>query len=310
MRGGRMLVGVVGVVAVAGVVLSSPSMAGPAEVPTIAVEDVLPHLEKLQSIADETGGNRVAGSDGYAKSVDYVESTLANTGFTVRREKCDNCTEPDESVIADWPGGDEQATIMFGAHLDSVAEGPGIEDNGTGTAALLQIALTLAKTAPEMAKHVRFAWWSNEEQDSDSSTYYVEKNGTDDLAAYVNLDMTAAPNPGYFLTYVDDVPGKAVAEYLATAGAAAEEMDAGCDCSDDAAFDEAGVPTTYLTTASNDSDTMSAEQAEKWGGKAGEPFDECYHSACDAYPDNVHNDALGHTTNATLHALWTLAVQQ
>ena len=312
MRGRRTLVGVVGVVLFAGVLLSPPSSAGPAptaEVPKIAVEDVLPHLEKLQSIADAAGGNRVAGSEGYAKSVDYVAETLSSTGFDVRREKCDDCTEPDESVIADWPGGDESKTIMFGAHLDSVEEGPGIEDNGSGTAALLQIALTLAKTAPEMSRHVRLAWWSNEEQDSDSSSYYVEQNGTDDLAAYVNLDMTAAPNPGYFLTYLDSAPGQAVAEYLKTVGADAEEMAAGCDCSDDAAFDEAGVPTTYLTTASNDADDMSEEQAEKWGGEAGEPFDACYHSACDAYPKNIHTDALDYTTNATLHALWTLAVK-
>lgn len=288
---------------------ASVNSALPPAVPRIHVDDVLPHLEKLQSIADRSDGNRAAGTAGYARSVNYVADTLSAAGFEVERQECGTCTGAgDENVIADWPGGDARSTVMFGAHLDSVGAGPGADDNGSGTAALLQVALTLAHSDPDMTKHVRFAWWASEEQADSGSSFYVENTYTDTLDAYVNLDMVASPNPGYFLTYVDGPPGRAMAAYLSSAGKKPEEMEAGCDCSDDAAFDDDGVPTTYLTTASNDEERMTAKQAAKWGGEAGESFDVCYHRACDAYPGNIDKDALGYTTNTTANALWTMAV--
>lgn len=159
-----------------------------------------------------------------------------------------------------------------------------------------------------MAKHARFAWWASEEQEDAGSTFYVENTWTDTIDAYINLDMVASPNPGYFLTYLGGPAGRAMAAHLSAVGKKPEEMEAGCECSDDAAFDDDGVATTYLTTASNDEERMTAKQAAKWGGEAGEPFDACYHRACDAYPGNIDKDALGYTANTTANALWTLAV--
>jgi aminopeptidase S len=278
--------------------------------PLTEVADVLRHLEKLQSIAESSGGNRAAGTEGYARSVEYVAQTLSAAGFEVERQKCGSCTgKGDENVIADWPGGDAQSTVMFGAHLDSVEKGPGADDNASGSAALLETALTLAKSKPDMVKHARFAWWASEEQEDEGSTHYVENSDTDTIDAYINLDMVASPNSGYFVTYSDTPLGKAVSAHLSSVGRTPETMKAGCDCSDDAVFDDAGIPTTYLTTASNDEDDMTAEQAAKWDGEAGEPYDACYHRACDAYPGNIDKDALGHTTNTVTNALWTLAVR-
>jgi aminopeptidase S len=210
------------------------------------------------------------------------------------------------NVIADWPDDDEHATIMIGAHLDSVAEGPGINDNGSGAAALLQIALSLAEAEPEMARHVRFAWFADEEQEDDGSTYYVEHTGVEGVEAYINLDMIASPNAGYFLSFPDTEYAKAIAEYLDRHGVAADEWPSDCDCSDDAAFTDAGVATTYLNTG--DEDEMTAEQAQRWHGTEDVAFDECYHSACDRYPDNIDNAVLEVTSNAANHALWRLAV--
>ena len=62
---------------------------------------------------------------------------------------------------------------MFGAHLDGVSAGPGINDNGSGSSTLLEIALTLAAQNPTMTKHVRFAWWTDEEQGLNGSEFYV-----------------------------------------------------------------------------------------------------------------------------------------
>jgi aminopeptidase S len=279
----------------------------PTEPPPIDVADVKAHLAKLQSIADATGGNRAAGTEGYANSVDYVAGKLEAAGFTVQRQQCTICTTPtDENIIADWPGGDAQHTIMFGAHLDSVGEGPGINDNGSGSAAVLEIALTLAETKPAMAKHVRLSWFADEEEDLGGSYHYVEQSGVEGIEAFVNLDMIASPNAGYFLSFPNSKYARAISAYLDERNIPVEEWPGDCECSDDAAFTEAGVPTTYFNTG--DEDTMTKAQAEKWDGTAAEDFDECYHSACDSHPKNINSKALDITTNATMHALWTLAV--
>lgn len=282
--------------------------AGTSGAPHVDVDDVLGHLEQLQSIADASGGNRSAGTDGYAASVDYVADTLSAAGFEVERQTCKDCPyRQDQNVIADWPGGDTDSTVLFGAHLDSVSRGPGINDDGSGSAALLQIALTLARTDPDMARHVRFGWWASEEQDIDGSNYYVDTKGTDDLEAYVNLDMVASPNAGYFLTYPDSTYAAPIVGYLDSVGRTPEKMDGHCRCSDDQPFTQAGVPTVYLATG--DVDKMTEKEAQEWGGTAGEAFDPCYHQACDSYPDNINTAALDYTTNATATALWDLAVQ-
>lgn len=109
------------------------------------------------------------------------------------------------------------------------------------------VARTLAESNPDMAKHARFAWWASEEKEDDCSTHCVENTDVDTLDSYVNPDMMASPHPGYFLTCLHSPLGRAMAAHLSSVGRTPEEMEAGCDCSDDAAFDDAGVPTTYLT---------------------------------------------------------------
>ena len=303
---GRIMIGLATALALVGIAVPASGAQALAPPPHIGADAVAAHLDRLQAIADESGGNRAAGTEGYAQSADYVAETLTAVGFTVELQKCESCTEPDSNVIADWPGGDESATIMFGAHLDSVEDGPGSNDNGSGSAALLQVALTLAEAKPGMLKHVRFGWWADEEQGMNGSAYYVENSGVDDLEAYINLDMVGSPNPGYFLSHLDTPYGQAMATYLESAGAPAEEKDGDCDCSDDQPFADAGVPTTYLDTG--DEGIMTEDQADKWQGTAGEAFDPCYHEACDSYPDNIDTTALENSANTTAQALWTLAV--
>src|SRR4051794_23973106 len=90
---------------------------------------------------------------------------------------------------------------MAGAHLDSVPDGPGINDNGSGVAALLEIATELGGSPP-IDRAVRFAFWGSEEEDLNGSDYYVQSLSAaerDQLALYLNLDMLASPNAGYFV---------------------------------------------------------------------------------------------------------------
>ena len=110
------------------------------------------------------------------------------------------------NVVAQTRTGNPGSVVVAGAHLDSVPEGPGINDNGSGSAALLEIAVRLGGSPP-VANAVRLAWWGAEETGLNGSTAYVtglpepERRA---LALYLNADMIASPNAGYFVHDGDD----------------------------------------------------------------------------------------------------------
>ena len=109
------------------------------------------------------------------------------------------------NVIAQTKTGSAENVVMAGAHLDSVPEGPGINDNGSGVAAVLETALQLGRT-PQVRNAVRFGFWGAEEKGLVGSEKYIESLNVDqlrDIALYLNFDMLASPNPGY-LTYDGD----------------------------------------------------------------------------------------------------------
>ena len=279
------------------------------------------HLEALQRIADANGGNRAAGTPGYAASVDYVVGVLTKAGYDVRTESftySDHDTpRTDVNVIAQTRTGDPAHVVMAGAHLDSVPEGPGINDNATGVAALLEIA-TRVGGSPSLPNALRFGFWGAEEPGQYGSAAYVAALSPADrqgLKMYLNLDMIASPNGGYFVQGgVGDGVGEAgppgsadiakvLVEKLAAAGVTAEtkEFD---DGSDFTAFLEAGIPTGGLYAG--DKKRKSDEQAARWGGQEDERFDSCYHKACDTIA-NVDMTAFDRYTDATAATLVTFA---
>ena len=100
------------------------------------------------------------------------------------------------NVIADTEEGREDQTVV-GAHLDSVPEGPGINDNGSGSATILEIAEKMSELGIEPRNRVRFAFWGAEELGLFGSKYYVaqlDERQLGDLAVYLNFDMVASPN--------------------------------------------------------------------------------------------------------------------
>ncbi|HIW62169.1 MAG TPA: M20/M25/M40 family metallo-hydrolase [Candidatus Stackebrandtia excrementipullorum] len=274
-----------------------------AAAPVIGSTDVSGHLEAFQQIADSNDGNRAAGTSGYAASVDYVAQVLTDLGFDVTRDTCTSCQYDDDNLIADWPGDNASSTIMLGAHLDGVAQGAGLNDNASGSAALLAAASAIASTDAEFTRHVRLAWWAEEELGMHGSAHYVADTGVSDIDAYVNLDMVGGVNAGYFVDNLAGALAQPFASYLDDVGFPAEEM-TDC-CSDDSSFAQAGVPTTLLSTGYGELKTV--EQAAKWGGTAGEPFDPCYHTACDTYPENIDTGVLLRMANAAVHGLWETA---
>ena len=206
---------------------------------------------------------------------------------------------PTTNLIAETPTGRDDRVIMAGAHLDSVSEGPGIEDNGTGSGALLETALQIAELGIEPRNTIRFAWWGAEEAGLVGSQYYVdslEKGELKDIELYLNFDMIGSPN---FARFVYDGDGDAFGikgpsgsddiealftEFFSSQGLASEPT-AFDGRSDYDAFISAGIPAGGLFTGAEDAKTE--EQVALYGGLAefeGEPvsYDPCYHAACDS----------------------------
>ena len=236
------------------------------------------------------------------------ERLRAAPGNTTIKLKAGVRVEHTRNVIAQTKTGSSADVVMVGAHLDSVPEGPGINDNGSGVAAVLETALQLGPSPP-VQNAVRFGFWGAEELGLLGSNNYVESLDVDqlkDIALYLNFDMLGSPNPGYF-TYDGDqsappdpkeanprVPeGSAGIErnfvaYLKDAGKTAQDTSFE-GRSDYDGFTKAGVPAGGLFSGAEDK--MTREQAELWDGKADEPFDPNYHKKSDTL-DHIDRTSL------------------
>lgn len=280
-------------------------------VPDIPVAGVRGHLAELQRIAQANGGNRAHGQPGYLASLKYLRGKLDAAGFTTTLQEFES-GGTGYNLIADWPGGDTADTLVFGGHADSVRSGPGINDNGSGSAALLEVALTVSRQKLRPARHLRFAWWGAEEVGLIGSTHYVENlpgDRLDAISGYLNFDMIASPNAGYFVYSSKGQPDgssaleQMLAGHYAAVGVQTETVDIG-GRSDHAAFAEAGIPTGGVFSGAED--RKSPGQAKKWGGTASAAYDPCYHSSCDTI-DNIDATALDRNSDAIAAAVWTLS---
>lgn len=291
----------------AGAQASPDAGARAAEAPDIPVADVQQHLKELQSLAEANGGNRAHGQPGYKASLDYLKTQLDDAGFETSVQEFTSGGETGYNLVADWPKGGKDTTVMTGAHLDSVGSGPGINDNGSGSAGILETALAVSKADLETSKHLRFAWWGAEEQGMVGSRHYVDSLPQDEVGkidAYLNFDMIGSPNAGHFV-YDDDAEIETVfKEWFQAKGVETEPSEETAGRSDHASFADAGVTVGGSFTGAGY--TKTEEQAAKWGGTAGEPYDQCYHSACDDTA-NIDEKALDLHSDAIAHAVWQLS---
>ncbi|MFE5494475.1 M28 family peptidase [Streptomyces virginiae] len=276
--------------------------------PDIDVANVQAHLAQFNAIAGQNGGHRRAGSAGYTQSLAYVKGKLQAAGYTVTEQNCTTCTYPSNNLIADWPGGPADQTVMFGAHLDGVSAGPGINDNGSGSATLLENALVLAQKNPTMTKHVRFAWWTDEEQGLNGSEFYVNQLSSAQRAAikgYYNFDMVGSTNGGYFINNLNSATAAPLKAYWTSLNLAPEENTEGQGRSDDYSFQQGGIPTSGY--AAGASARKTSAQASKWGGTANAAYDPCYHSSCDT-TNNINATVLNRSADGVAYAVWKQAV--
>ena len=229
-------------------------------------------------------------------------------------------TRTTRNVIAETPGGRGDNVVMAGAHLDSVEAGPGINDNGTGSATLLELGLQLA--GEKVKNKVRLAFWGAEELGLLGSEYYVSQLSFEqqlNIALYLNFDMVGSPNWGEFVYDGDDSDGVGAGAgpfgsaqiealltgYISTAKNVPVEGTDFSGRSDYGPFIAVGIPSGGIFTGAEQPKT--AAQAEKWGGTAGIAFDPCYHAACDNL-GNVNRTILDKNADAVAFSVGRYAL--
>jgi Zn-dependent M28 family amino/carboxypeptidase len=223
-------------------------------------------------------------------------AVLAATPGLVMRVKTETFRGIAETynVLAESKTGDPDNVVMAGAHLDSVNAGPGIQDNGSGSAAILEVAKQMAKVKP--VNKVRFALWGAEESGLVGSIYYVNnltQAEQDKIALYLNFDMIASPNFVRFVYDGDDSDavgagpgpeGSAQIEQLFNAHFESKGLPyKGTDFSgrsDYGPFIAVGIPSGGLFTGAEGIKTN--EEAVIFGGVPGQQYDPCYHLDCDS----------------------------
>ena len=255
----------------------------------------------------------------YADGLALYEATQAGAVTVSLSTDTVSETRTTTNVLADWPEGDPNRVVVVGAHLDSVAAGPGINDNGSGTATILETAIQLAKVGKKPQQQVRFAFWGAEESGLLGSEYYVANLSDDELGtiyANLNFDMLGSTNYVRFVYDGDGSenadglggpPGSAQIESLFTGyfdeKGLASAPTAFDGRSDYGPFIEAGIPAGGLFSGAEG--VKTAEEAEIFGGTAGEAYDPCYHQACDTI-SNLSTAALNELGDAVAHSVQTL----
>ncbi len=236
-----------------------------------------------------------------------VTQTIAETRIT-------------NNVIADSPFGDPDRTVVVSAHNDSVLAGPGINDDGSGTAMDLELARHLGKAGSTPRNHVRFLWVGAEELGLLGSQFYVDQLSDDEKAqiiAMLDFDMVASPNwarqvyDGDGSTFGPDVSGpngSGFIESLFTGwfdrqGQANEPIPFD-GRSDYVAFTDAGIPAGGIFTGAEEKKTK--EQQALYGGVVGAQLDPCYHEACDTIA-NLNLQVFGEMKDAAADVLFQLA---
>ncbi|MER7761273.1 M20/M25/M40 family metallo-hydrolase [Streptomyces sp. NPDC097619] len=276
------------------------------------------------TIGDPTAGRIPTGGltqeEGEALAAEVAAGTV-NVTLDIRELRENRKTF---NVIAETKGGDANNTVFLGSHLDSVADGPGINDNGSGSAGILQAAIELSKSKDKFKNKVKFAWWSAEEFGLLGSEAYVAsltEAQKKQIKLYLNFDMIASPNAAYFVYDGDDSDGvgagpgpagsaqieKGINDFLDSKKIPHEGTDFS-GRSDYGPFIEVGIPSGGTFTGAEGIKTEA--QAAKFGGTAGLAYDPNYHAPGDDI-DNIDLKAfdinIDVIADAVGHYAWDLA---
>ncbi|QBI52869.1 M20/M25/M40 family metallo-hydrolase [Streptomonospora litoralis] len=266
---------------------------------TVGEESAIPSV----GATTETGDALVAAGDALEVHLKVDSSVTTRTSY---------------NIIAQTRGGAKDNVVMVGAHLDSVPEGPGMNDNASGVATILETAQQLAKLG-KPNNRVRFAFWGTEEQGLIGSTKYVEQlkqRQLDRIALYLNFDMLGSPNYGRFIY---DGRGELEGSLPPPSGSGAiqkmfedyyekknlvTEPTEFSGRSDYSAFMAEGIASGGLFSGGDG--TKTEQQVEYYGGTAGIDFDPNYHTAQDDI-DNINWRSIDELSDGVAYSVETYA---
>ncbi len=273
------------------IVLSAPT--GRGAPPTLFTPGYFKQLTVPVAVVNPYGAAALAGATAPIRLVldaQYIKMTSRN-------------------ILAQTKTGSPHEVVVVGAHLDGSRAGPGINDDGSGVAAVLETALQLGPLAP-VNNAVRFVFWGAEKDGLNGVMEYVfgmDRDQLNDIALYLNFTMLGSANAGFFTDDGDqsgppapgvsaaDVPEgsagieRTLAGYLNLAGKRAADMPLDTRA-DYHPFMVAGVPIAGMTTGA--AQPKTTVQARLWGGQAGVPYDPNFQSPRDTV-DNINREALG-----------------
>uniref|UniRef100_A0A6B2L366 Peptidase M28 domain-containing protein n=1 Tax=Arcella intermedia TaxID=1963864 RepID=A0A6B2L366_9EUKA len=250
------------------------------------------------------------------------EISINNSWEVLLRSNTTIYTTPTQNLFCDTPGGDPNSTIILGAHLDSVEAGPGINDNGSGSATVLELAIQWFATGLTPKNRIRFAWWGAEEEGLLGSRNYLRYLEQHDQAEFntialgLNLDMVGSPNFIPMIGKYSSDPSvptaarngsnyitKLFMDHYASIEAQHEfiEMTAG---SDHYAFIEKGIPAGRIHSGAAQKKDIPLKR--KYGGLINAIADTCYHQSCDDL-QNFSSEILDQIPVAMASVLQTLA---
>jgi aminopeptidase S len=202
-----------------------------------------------------------------------------------------------QNVVAELPGTGTGRVVMAGGHMDSIQRGMGINDNGSGVAALIEMGRRIA-AQPRGRATVRLAFWAAHENGMFGSLVYVRglpRAERRRIGAYLNIDMVGSRNGVPEIYATNRRIRRAIARHLR--GAGRTSSDSG---SDHAPFMQARIPIGGIYTGSLE--PKDRRQRRRWGGRAGIERDACYHQPCDDL-DNINLPMLSLTATAAADAL-------
>ncbi|MFI8033024.1 M20/M25/M40 family metallo-hydrolase [Acinetobacter sp. ABJ_C3_5] len=160
---------------------------------------MMTHLHAFEQIAKQHGGNRAVGTQGGLASADYILDHAKKAGFTTELQAIENREKTKgQNIIVEIPGESKQDIILLGAHYDSVKMGPGINDNASGVALLLELMAQLSQQKIKPKHSIHLAFWDSEEVGIAGSQAYVKKLSAEQLKtikAYINVDMVGTKDP-------------------------------------------------------------------------------------------------------------------
>ncbi|KAL7791524.1 aminopeptidase [Trichoderma ceciliae] len=216
------------------------------------------------------------------------------------------------NVLAQTEQGDPDNCVMLGGHSDGVAAGPGINDDGSGSISVLEVAVQLTKF--KVNNCVRFAWWSAEEEGLLGSDFYAASLSEEEnqkVRLFMDYDMMASPNFAYQIYNATNAENPVGSEELRDLYVDWYESK-GLNYtfipfdgrSDYDGFIRAGIPAGGIATGAEA--VKTEEEAEMFGGRAGEWLDPCYHQLCDDV-GNLNHTAWEVNTKLIAHSVATYA---